>query len=94
MAGSGVLGAAPRVKAARRRRYELQLGPPCASLLEQYAATRMGGGLRGASIALQLLEMSLCSSTYKSSTASCSRHLRATAPNKGAAHCLLTPGRL
>lgn len=52
-------------RAPRRRVYELNLGAPRPSLLQGFAAARMGASVKGASTALQLLEMALSSETYK-----------------------------
>ena len=50
--------------APRAPRYGLQLGEPRPSVLSEYVEARMGGSLRGASTAVQLLEGALAPSTY------------------------------
>ena len=50
--------------APRAPRYSLQLGTPQPSVLSEYVEARMGGSLRGAATAVQLLEGALAPATY------------------------------
>ena len=50
--------------APRAPRYALQLGAPQPSVLSEYVEARMGGSLRGAATAVQLLEGALAPTTY------------------------------